>query len=106
MLDFGMLFELIKTFGDPVGSSKFARRNTIGKNNVNGLIISTVVTVDLGPETAIIDKNGTYPVQRYNDKVDAEKGHAEWVEKAKTIKKATKLGYPGITEDEEITLVR
>ena len=106
MLDLDMVFELIKTTGDSVGASKYARRNTIGKNNVNGLIISTVVTVDLGPETAIIDKNGTHPVQRYNDKVEAEKGHAEWVEKAKTIKKVTKLGYPGITEDKEITLVR
>jgi hypothetical protein len=101
-----MLSELMKVVLDPKRASEFAERNRIGKTKVSGVIVSTVVTGDLGPETAILDKKGTYPVQRYSDKIEAKRGHDEWVEKIKTLKTITQLGFPGLTNDKEITLVR
>ncbi len=43
-------------------------------------IVSTVMTPELGLETAIIDANGAHPVQRYDTEEDAVNGHYEWVE--------------------------
>lgn len=108
MFDPEMLTELLKVAADPERASLFAKRNTIGRTKVNGLIVSTVVTQDLGPETAILDKNGTHPVERYDDKISAERGHKMWVDKIRTERKVIKLAYPGfkgIMDDEEITLV-
>ena len=52
----------------------------VGKNHLpNGLIVSTCITTDCGWETAVVDCAGTHPVQRYKSLVDAEKGHARWV---------------------------
>ena len=101
-----MMAELLKEVLDPEGSMKHGERNTVGRDKVNGIIVSTVNTRDLGPETAILDRNGTHPVQRYVDLVEAKQGHKEWVEKAKHIITFTELGYPGVTDDKEITLVK
>ena len=106
MFDPTMLGELLKAVSDPKATAAHGKRNTIGRDKVRGMIVSTIDTQDLGPETAILDKRGSHPVQRYNDKVEAERGHAEWVKKVKTIKTITELGYPGVTEEREITLVR
>jgi len=101
------ILELFRIACNPEEYVKYAERNTVGRAKVNGLVVSTLVTKDLGPETAILDKNGTHPVQRYCDKIEAERGHKEWVEKAKTIEKVIKLGYPGADiENEEVTLLR
>lgn len=55
--------------------------NPIGRDILdNGLIVSTVDTSDMGPETAIIDKNGAHPVERYETVELAEEGHAKWLE--------------------------
>ena len=104
MFDPEMIGELLRAVTDPKGQMEFSKRNTIGRTKVREMIVSTVVTRDLGPETAILDKNGTHPVERYNDKIEAEKGHEKWVEKIKTENKIIKLGYPGLIEEEEITL--
>lgn len=106
MFDFDSFTELMKVTINPKEYSNFVKNNRIGRDKVGTLIVSTVVTLDMGPETAIIDKNGTHPVQRYSDKIEAEQGHKEWVEKAKTIEKVTKLGYGGLIDEIEITLER
>lgn len=72
----------------------------------NGLIVSTADTSDEGFETAILDKNGTHPVERYKTKNGAINGHKRWVEFAKdgVGKEVTKLGWLGVVEPETITL--
>ena len=75
-------------------------------DNISGITISTVLTSDEGYETAIIDNNGVHPVQRYDTKENAEKGHKLWCEKAPQLEKITKLGWMGVVDEEEIILER
>ena len=74
----------------------------------DGVTVSTAYTPDMGYETALLDDNGTYPVERYSTKEEAEVGHTKWVEFAKTAngKTITMLGYGGLIENEEVTLCR
>jgi hypothetical protein len=104
MFDPKMIGELLNAVSDPEATMSHGKRNTIGRDKVRGMIVSTIDTKDLGPETAILDKNGAHPVERYNDRVDAERGHKMWVDKIKTESKVIKLPYPGLGESEEITL--
>lgn len=78
----------------------------IAADDVNGLVVSTVVTHDLGPETALCDENGTHPVERYATEAAAKAGHKAWVKKAKTLKTVKKLGYGTSIPDVRITLKR
>ena len=78
----------------------------IGKEEVNGVEVSTAYTSDCGYETAILDANGVHPVERYETKKDAEIGHKKWIKKAMTIKTVTKLGWMGLCDEEEIVIVR
>ena len=43
-------------------------------------MVSTMDTPDYGLETAILAKNGTFPVERYEDCEGALKGHKRWKE--------------------------
>lgn len=71
----------------------------------SGLIVSTVNSLDLGPETAIIDRNGVHPVERYNSTELARDGHFQWVSKIEGgLREITKLGYMDVVEEEMITL--
>jgi hypothetical protein len=74
----------------------------------NGIGVSTCLTSDCGYETALLDGTGTHPVERYSDRDAAEAGHQKWVVFAKeaTGKSITKLGYPGLVENEIIVLVK
>ncbi len=79
----------------------------VGRNEVYGLHVSTAFTSDEGYETAIIDSNSVYPVERYKTKKEAEIGHKKWMEKAKTIKVITMLsGMGGFVPEERIILER
>ena len=82
----------------------------IGREEVNGFVISTAYTSDEGYETAIIDKNGVHPVERYSDIVEAKEGHQKWIKKAKKFKtedEVIKLGaWSGLVEDEKIKLLK
>ncbi len=60
---------------------------------VDGLEVSTAYTSDEGYETAIIDTERVYPVERYPDKGAAERGHARWVDAAKTLTEVTRLPW-------------
>ena len=80
----------------------------VGKDEVNDFVISTVYTSDEGYETAIIDENGTHPVERYSDIIEAKEGHQKWIKKAKEFKtgdEVIKLGWQsGLVEDNKIKL--
>lgn len=93
------MFEFLNDIGN-------YEKRKLGKTEVNGLTVSTAYTSDEGYETALIDKNGVHPVERYPDKEAAEMGHAAWCEKAKTIETVTELGCWGLVEDEQIQIVR
>lgn len=83
-------------------ADKVAR--TEPKDN-NGIGISTAYTPDFGYETALLDQNGTYPVERYETREKAFDGHWRWLEKTLTMKTVIGLGTgDGWIEDEEITL--
>ena len=60
----------------------------------NGIGVSTVLSSDEGYETALLDKTGAHPVQRYRSRASALKGHKKWVNFAKMAdgKSVTMLG--------------
>ena len=69
--------------------------------------VSTAYTSDEGYETAILDENGTYPVERYFDLADAEKGHWKWCEEAKTAETIVMLGgFEGLIPGSVVKLKR
>lgn len=76
------------------------------RTEVYGLIISTAWTPDCGFETAIIDKNGIYVVERYKNEKESTKGHKKWCEEAKTIKKVKELNFLDVTIEDEVELER
>lgn len=80
----------------------------IDKTTINGVVVSTAITIDCGPETAIIDSNAVYPVERYSSEEDAILGHKKWVEKMKdgSIEEVVCLGWLGLIEDVKVTLHR
>jgi hypothetical protein len=84
-----------------------AKSRPLARDVVDGLVIDTCQTSDLGYETAIMDETGAHPVARYEIAGMALKGHAWWTRWAgEGHKTVTKLGYPGLTPDDEIRLVR
>ncbi len=78
----------------------------LARTVVDGFAVSTVVSPDCGPETAILDDEDTHPVERYADEIAALAGHAKWVEfirdGGRTI---TKLGYGELVDAEPVQLV-
>jgi len=92
-------------FGMFGAMTKGAAPDVLPKEEVNGLKVSTVNTHDMGFETAILDKNGAYCVQRYETKDQAEKGHQKWINMCKDgLTEIVEIGYGDIVEPEEIRL--
>lgn len=84
------------------------RNKTIGYDELdNGLAVSTVVTADCGPETAIINGDGhAVPVERYATEEYAEVGHREWIEKMnKRPKTIRQIGWVAMMEAKEVELI-
>ena len=80
----------------------------IGRDELdNGLEVSTMITVDCGPETAIIDAVGNvHPVERYATDEYAEAGHQEWVKKMKDSPKTIQpLGWVAMMDMDEVELI-
>ena len=95
------MFDFVRDIGN-YESRKVNR--TYCKNRVG---VSTAWSSDEGYETALLDKNGAHPVERYGCRGDAEKGHGRWVVFAKNGvgKEVAKLGgMSGLVEDESITI--
>lgn len=79
----------------------------LGRTEVNGVTVSTAYTSDEGYETAIIDANKVYPVERYETKEQAEQGHEKWCKEAETVETVTMLGgFGGMVDDEVVTITR
>lgn len=92
-----------------VTSNQPYEERSLGKDEVNGVRVSTIWAADEQKyETAICDEISCYPVERYTTREEAEAGHKKWLKKAKTIKKVTMLGWEsaGDFSEEEIVLVR
>lgn len=83
-------------------AGNYADRKVAEKIEVNGLTVSTCWTSDEGYETAIIDWNGTYPVERYDTKEQALAGHEKWGKKAISLKEVTMLGWLDDTVEPEV----
>ena len=78
----------------------------VGREEINGLTVSTADSDDMGYETAILDENGTHPVERYKTKEESVAEHKKWCEKAKELESITELGYGDLVEDKKITIKR
>jgi hypothetical protein len=78
----------------------------VGRDDVNGLTVSTAYSSDEGYETAIIDAESVHPVERYNSKEEAIDGHQKWCKKAITIKSVVVLGWQGLVGETEKELQR
>ncbi len=78
----------------------------LGCDVVKNFTISTVLTADMGHETAIKDKTGKFfPVERYPSEEEALLGHSKWVDFIKNgNRNIVKLEYKGIEDSENITL--
>lgn len=76
----------------------------------NGAAVSTVVTSDLGPETAILNDGHAYPVERYATTEYAEAGHRDWVDRIKrrpkTIQPIGWCAFLGPPDEVEMTYTK
>lgn len=69
----------------------------VGRDLVEGLIVSTAYSTDEGYETAIVDADKkVHPVERYESKELALEGHQRWIESAKTITTLMHLRWLGM----------
>ena len=98
------LSKLMGTIADSLSGS-FGSHEALIPERVGGYIISTVLTPDMGWETALIDKEHAYPVERYDTRADAVVGHAKWKTDAPMLKTVIRLGYGDLIADEVVTLV-
>lgn len=101
--------------GDWIGSAMKAmlgvpsnyESRMVARKEAYGLILSTCWTNDFGFETAILDQNGAHPVERYDDRDEAQSGHDKWLSLLPKIENITKLGTPdGLVTDQKIKLER
>lgn len=68
---------------------------TVSRTTVGPFTVSTVYARDVKCyETAILDKNGAHPVERYPTRDDAECGHEKWCMLAPTLTEVTEIGHP------------
>lgn len=98
--------DLLNLLSAPLDMSGNYENRKVDKTLVNGLIVSTVWTTDMGYETALIDKNKVYPVERYADIEEAKKGHLKWVKDAETIEACIELGYGSLIDEKPVKLER
>lgn len=90
-------------------SSEFCALEEIGRDEVGGVIVSTILTPDAGYETAILDEEKAMPVERYGDATAAKIGHLEWCEKAPTLTEVNRIGLKNgdwDIEDKVMQIVR
>lgn len=84
----------------------------LDRTYVEGLVVSTVYTLDYGFETAIVDnpvRCSAYPVERYGeDRTAAQQGHDLWVAWARDRRHlaVTKLGYGSLSQAQVVLLTR
>lgn len=84
---------VVNGIGKGLIEPRATRKHKAMKTEVGSLVVSTVNTHDMGWETAIIDKVGTHPVERYPRHINAVAGHAKWVAIAPKLREVIELGY-------------
>ena len=104
--DLSKLINEVMNFENVMGS--YDDRKLAEIEETKGLKISTCWTDDMGFETAIIDKVGVHPVERYQSRKEALDGHYKWIDFAKDLSNhfVLKLGYGELIEDKTIKLSR
>ena len=65
----------------------------VGRDPVDGVVVSTAFTDDCGYETAILTKTNTRIVERYASREAAVSGHAKWIRGIVGKKTLTDVGY-------------
>lgn len=85
------LLQMMKTFEAIMKNSGTYESRKVGLDTVNGLEVSTVYSSDEGYETAIIDTEKIYCVERYNTLELAEEGHKKWMKEAETMEELLEL---------------
>ena len=77
---------------DPLYYGPYEERK-IAKTKVGKLDISTIWAADRDCyETAVLDAKGSYPVELYETREEAERGHARWVDKAPDLLEVDEIG--------------
>jgi hypothetical protein len=81
---------------------------TVEPEDNYGVGVSTIWAEDVKCyETALLDRIGAYPVQRYKTKDEAALGHWAWIRKSREIKTVVQIGCDLYQEpDRIITLQR
>ena len=79
-------------------SSDPYENRVVARDGIDGLTVSTAYTNDEGYETAIIDSEETYPVERYEDRGSAILGHAKWCKDIVSKETVDRLGWLGIDD--------
>mgnify|MGYP001559222428 CR=1 FL=1 len=98
------LFNLLSAMSS-MGSQPVSER-TVARDSVDGFGISTVLSPDMGYETALGLTNGNWnPVERYGTRADATVGHARWLARVRGGERQfTMLGYGDLCDEETFTL--
>lgn len=77
----------------------------IGPTPVDEYVVSTVLVNDLECwETAILVRGNFNPVERYDEREEAERGHQRWCEAIPHLTEITKLGYGDLVRPEKVKL--
>ncbi len=100
-----MIGDLIKMLG-AIGKGLTKPSPAVAREMVNGVGVSTVLTSDMGYETALIDSKGTHPVERYETEDQAKEGHIKWTGRIREgWLGVIEIGYGEIITDKMIKLV-
>lgn len=79
----------------------------VARTEAGGLTVSTVLTGDMGYETAVLDDSGhAFPVEMYPDRDAAVAGHERWVGKAPSLTAVDKLPYGSLPFTGETVVLR
>jgi hypothetical protein len=72
----------------------------------SGIVVSTAYTNDEGHETALLDKNGVHPVERYKGVAEAIVGHEKWLKFAHIADgvEVVRLGWQDFENEERVIL--
>lgn len=101
------VFRMLEMISDQSKGCPVDRIGCLEPEDNNGVGVSTLNVTDLDCwETALLHDNGEVsPVERYETREEAVKGHERWCEKARAgITRFTKLGFGNLTPPEEVEI--
>lgn len=101
-----MIGDMLNMLGAMASDMGNYNSRKVSRDEVNGVTVSTAYTSDCGYETALLDKNGVHPVERYESQEKAVTGHASWLRKAETLTTFTKLRHGDSVADKNMKISR